>query len=111
MRPDSVRKPSAVQLSMFMLACAVGVPVLTAPPANASSAALSVAPDPTPTKLDFANVNGDTWIVPPGVRSIDVRALGSAGGGGGPINIPGTPLVVSNDGPGGAGADIRATLQ
>ncbi len=96
---------------MFLLAGAVGALGLSAPPAHASSAALSVAPDPTPTKLDFANVNGDTWIVPAGVRSIDVRAWGSAGGGGGPINIPGTAFVVSNDGPGGAGADIRATLQ
>lgn len=96
---------------MFVLAGAVGALGLGAPPAHAAPTALSVAPDPTPTKLDFANVNGDTWIVPAGVRSIDVRATGSAGGGGGPINIPGTAFVVSNDGPGGAGADIRATLQ
>ncbi|MFB9822363.1 Ig-like domain-containing protein [Arthrobacter ramosus] len=111
MRPLSARKPLAVQLSIFLLAGAVGAVGLSDPPANAASTELSVAPDPTPTKRDFANVNGDTWIVPAGVRSIDIRAWGSAGGGGGPINIPGTAFVVSNDGPGGAGADIRATLQ
>ncbi|UKA56996.1 Ig-like domain-containing protein [Arthrobacter sp. FW306-2-2C-D06B] len=111
MRPLPVRKPLAVQLSMFLLASAVGALGLSVPPASAALPAVSVAPDPTPTKLDFANVNGDTWIVPAGVRSIDVRAWGSAGGGGGPVNIPGTAFVVSNDGPGGAGADIRARLQ
>ncbi|MDQ0028260.1 glycine-rich protein [Arthrobacter bambusae] len=97
-------------MSMFLLAAAVGAFGLHVPPANAAPESLLSTTNPAPTKVDFANINGDTWTVPAGVRSIDVRVWGSAGGGGGPINIPGTDLTVSNDGPGGAGADIRATL-
>ncbi|WP_025158523.1 Ig-like domain-containing protein [Leifsonia aquatica] len=53
---------------------------------------------------------GATWMVPAGVHSIEVEVAGSAGGGGGPVNFPGTDWQLTSDGAGGAGGLVRATI-
>lgn len=72
--------------------------------ATPAQAATDVAP------FAIGSTSGQLWTVPAGVHSITVDVAGSAGGGGGSVNFPGTDWSLTSDGAGGAGGRLLARI-
>ncbi|MFF2053350.1 Ig-like domain-containing protein [Leifsonia sp. NPDC058194] len=90
--------PSAAGLAALAL---VTTGLLAGSPASAATVV---------TDQSIGAPGGTVWMVPAGVHSIDVVVAGSAGGGGGPVNFPGTDWTITADGNGGAGGLVQATI-
>lgn len=72
--------------------------------ATPAAAATEVAP------FAIGSLSGQEWTVPAGVHAITVDVAGSAGGGGGSVNFPGTDWSITSDGAGGAGGRLLARV-
>ncbi len=72
--------------------------------ATPAAAATEVAP------VAIGSLSGQEWTVPAGVHAITVDVAGSAGGGGGSVNFPGTDWSITSDGAGGAGGRLLARV-
>ncbi len=72
--------------------------------ATPAAAATDVAP------FAIGSLSGQEWTVPAGVHAITVDVAGSAGGGGGSVNFPGTDWSITSDGAGGAGGRLLVRI-
>lgn len=100
------RRATAVALALTVSAAQVilgtGSATIAAVPAAAT--------EPAPQTRWFNSINGEDWTVPAGVRTLHAKVVGSAGGGGGDVVIPGIDLNLTSDGKGGAGRVVEATI-
>lgn len=100
--PARRRRALAAGLTGTMLVAAALVGGLAA--ATPAAAATEVAP------FAIGSLSGQEWTVPAGVHAITVDVAGSAGGGGGSVNFPGTDWSITSDGAGGAGGRLLARV-
>lgn len=78
--------------------------------AGAGIGAAPASADTVVPAFHVGSVAGAAWMVPAGVHALAVEIAGSAGGGGGPVNFPGTDWALTTDGNGGAGGLLRVTI-
>lgn len=100
-------RPHSRRRLPFTAAVALAAVALTAAGLSSVDAAFA---DETVQDQPIGSTSGSSWTVPTGVSSITVRIAGAVGGGGGPINIPGTTWQLTSDGAGGAGGLVEATI-